>query len=1108
MEQAGVQLVAQGASAFGADMKAAEKATLGFVDATDSGSGRIDAAGQVMIGALRQVGAVAVEAFGQALRAGADFIGGSIKLAGDFEQTMSVLKATSGATDAEMDRLRGTAKALGADLTLPNTSAVNASEALLELAKAGFTVQQSQDAAKGVLQLAAAAQIDEAKAAEINANALMAFNLQAKESVFVSDLLSAASNASSVGITDLSAGYQMAGAIFSNFQGPVVGAKQALIDLTVAEALLGNAGIKGSDAGTALKQSILQLTAPSDKAKAIMGQLGDNVGITGDIAYDAQGKMRSFPEILGLTAAATKGMTDEQRNYAISTIFGADATRAILVLMEQGPDAWAKMETAVTKQGAAADLAAAQTAGYKGAVEGAKSQIETLQLTIGQYLTPVLADLINTYISPGIAAFTAWADSILSANDPLQALVVSIDSIVPGFQDFLTAAQSWIPVVQEVVGFLGDHLMPILFGIATAITVAVVPALVSAAGAFLAAAAPIVALVAAGALLYEAWTSDFLGIRTMVTQWWNGTLLPAFQQAQAWLAEKLPPAIATLSEFWTGTLQPALKQVGNFLQDKVFPILSDLVNIYIAAAIIEVEALSAIWTNVLWPALKTVWSFLKDSVIPIIAALVNVNMAILQKASEALAGLWQKVLQPALRAVGDYISGTVMPTFQRIGDYLSATFGPVLEDVTAWLNDVTGGFEGISGAVQGAIDWLNGLADSISNLKLPDWLTPGSPTPLEIGLRGIGDALQKSVVPGVAAFQGGLTTISETISGSSLVDAMNQLGLDMMAGLGAGIQRGVRGVVNIVNSTSDNVEGAFHEKWKDASPSKVTTGIGENISLGLLQGIGGMIPSLVNVIDQTGTAMINALKKNKEKMGDEIRAVMKDLQDQAESLAMDIQSAIADAFGSTASIDRQLAKNIGALKDVLPDYRQFTEGALKQAEIDARRMLDPTEGAKFFKQRSDQILEYEKLRRQLSEETDRQERQRIKDQMTLINRAQIAEINAFNAEMAATKSPMEQIQEEMQKLLATRVELSNKDVFALPGLLENSFMNQLNSAFLGLFQDRPNPWANPPATAQQMAYGNNSTSYSSTRTYSMPIYTNQSPAALQQSMAIVEAMYP
>jgi hypothetical protein len=93
----------------------------------------------------------------------------------------------------------------------------------------------------------------------------------------------------------------------------------------------------------------------------------------------------------------------------------------------------------------------------------------------------------------------------------------------------------------------------------------------------------------------------------------------------------------------------------------------------------------------------------------------------------------------------------VIPIFQDIGSYINDTFGPILTSLSTWLGTVTGGFGGISTAVSGVIGWIEGLATAISNLDLPDWATPGSPTPAEIGFRGMAKALKTELNPQIGA---------------------------------------------------------------------------------------------------------------------------------------------------------------------------------------------------------------------------------------------------------------------------------------------------------------------------------------------------------------------
>jgi TP901 family phage tail tape measure protein len=232
------------------------------------------------------------------------------------------------------------------------------------------------DAARGVLQLSAAAQIGNAQAAEITANALNTFGLAGTDATRVANLLAGGANASSAEITDMAAAIQMSGSVAASMGVPIE-------DLTTAIALMANAGIAGSDAGTSLKTMLMRLGAPTNEAAALMRDLGVNV-------FDASGTMLPMEQIIGQFSGALGGMTMEQRNAALATLFGADAIRAANVVLMGGTDAFNAMETAVTAEGQAQALAAAQTSGFQGSLDGLRSTVETVLLTVG---TPFLTML-------------------------------------------------------------------------------------------------------------------------------------------------------------------------------------------------------------------------------------------------------------------------------------------------------------------------------------------------------------------------------------------------------------------------------------------------------------------------------------------------------------------------------------------------------------------------------------------------------------------------------------------------------------------------------------------------------------------------------------------
>ena len=394
-EEVGVKLTAVDAAAVIATLNEVKEVLQKTGKQAQESSQQVSKSGEMMTGALRRVGEIGVNALLAAGQAFVGFMKDQVGAAADYEGSMNMLQAVTGATGDKMKQAGDLAQKLGADLDLPATSAAGAGKAMTELAKAGLSVDQAMAAAKGTLQLAAAGGLDEARAAEIAANALHTFGLEGSQVSDVANVLANAANASSLEVTDAADAFRQAGSVYAQFQGQVVGPTQAMYDMTTAIALLGNAGIKGSDAGTSLKQTLLQLAAPSDKAKGIMKELAESIGESGDIAYDANGNMRPFRDIIELTAKSTKGLTQEQAQYKIATIFGADATRTVLSLIKAGPEAWDKMSESVTKAGGAQELAGARMKGFGGAMQGLQSQLETLALEALLPLLPVMTDVIS-----------------------------------------------------------------------------------------------------------------------------------------------------------------------------------------------------------------------------------------------------------------------------------------------------------------------------------------------------------------------------------------------------------------------------------------------------------------------------------------------------------------------------------------------------------------------------------------------------------------------------------------------------------------------------------------------------------------------------------------
>ena len=332
----------------------------------------------------------------------------SVKKYMDFEAAMSKVAAVSNATAKEQKALGEAAMKAGQDTVF---SAMQAAEAEAELVKAGISVSDVLGGAlTGSLNLAAAGQIGLAQSAEIAAQAMNIFNLEGADVGHIADVLTAGANKSAAGVDDL--GMALA-------QGGLVAKQTGLtLEETVGtlSAFADNA-LKGSDAGTSMKTMLQRLNPTTTEAKTLMEQLNLS-------AYDSQGNFVGLAEYAGQLQRALGGMTVEQRNATLATLFGSDAVRGANVLYEQGEAGMRKYIAAVDDQGAAARMAARQTDNLKGDIDRLMGAFETAQIIAGEFLRPFVQQA-TTGLQGVIDKFNALPKSV-------QASIVQIAAITGG----------------------------------------------------------------------------------------------------------------------------------------------------------------------------------------------------------------------------------------------------------------------------------------------------------------------------------------------------------------------------------------------------------------------------------------------------------------------------------------------------------------------------------------------------------------------------------------------------------------------------------------------------------------------------------------------------
>ena len=374
----------------------------------------------------------------------------------EFESAMSRVQAISGATAEEFGKLEEQAISLGASTAY---SATEAAQGMENLASAGFTVEEIYSAMPGMLNLAASSGEDLATSADIAASTLRGFGLEASEAAHVADVL--AKNAADTNAAVYDTGEAM------KYVAPVAHAMGlSLEEVTASIGLMANAGIQGSQAGTTLRGALTRLTNPTDKMCEAMDELGLSF-------FDSEGKMLSLTEMIAQLKEKTEGLTDEQKNAALATIFGQEALSGMLALIDAGPDQIAELTKSLENcDGAAEAMADTMLNNLKGSVESLMGAIETLGILVYQELQEPLKDLAEKgegYIHQLTDAFqeggfeglvseisTVFADITSQAMAAAPEMVSASVSVI---QSFITGISNSMPEVATAAIEIGVQLI-------------------------------------------------------------------------------------------------------------------------------------------------------------------------------------------------------------------------------------------------------------------------------------------------------------------------------------------------------------------------------------------------------------------------------------------------------------------------------------------------------------------------------------------------------------------------------------------------------------------------------------------------------------------------
>ena len=326
------------------------------------------------------------------------FLGMATKTAMGFETQMDKVKAISNASGEDMKKLEEVARKMGSSTKF---SASEAGQGLEFMAMAGWKTQEMMDGLPGILDLAAASGEDLGATSDIVTDALTAFGMKASDSSRFADILASTSSNANTNVSMLGESFK--------YVAPVAGSLGiSAKDTSFALGLMANSGIKGSDAGTALRSSFVNLANPTKQMKGAMDELG--ISMT-----DSNGQVKSGKVLFDELREKFSGLTDAQKAQYSSIIFGKEAMSGMLAVINASDKDYNKLYSNLNKsEGSAKKMADTMQGNLKGSITTLKSAFEELQISLAQSVIPMLSKVVG-FATRIINAFNKLPQPVKSA---------------------------------------------------------------------------------------------------------------------------------------------------------------------------------------------------------------------------------------------------------------------------------------------------------------------------------------------------------------------------------------------------------------------------------------------------------------------------------------------------------------------------------------------------------------------------------------------------------------------------------------------------------------------------------------------------------------------
>lgn len=703
----------------------------------------------------------------------------AVTTAANFESSMSQVQATMGITKDSMSTVNGQsvntmntlselAKKMGSETAF---SASECAEALNYLALAGYDTEQMCNTLPTVLNLAAAGGIDLASASDMVTDAMSALGMGVDEAETMVDQMAKTASSTNTSVAQLGEGILTIGATAKSVKGGTA-------ELNTALGILANNGIKGAEGGTHLRNIILSLQNPTDKAADTMEALGLQV-------YDSQGNMRSMNDILGDLNKSMEGMTSEEKANIVSKIFNKTDLSSVNALLANTGDTWDDLQQSITNSGGAAQqMADTQLDNLQGQLTILKSALEGLAISFGELLMPAIKSIVT--------AVQGFVDKLNSMDEGTKRVIVTIALIVAAIGPVLI-------VIGKVISAVGTimTIVPKIAGVINTVKTAFMALNTTML------ANPIFLIIAAIAALVAAFIylwNNCDGFRQFWIDLWENVKQVAIT---VWNAIK-----AFFSQVWE-----AIKTIFSTVFEVIKTLVTTYFNLYKTIIETVINVIKTVITTV-WNAIKGVFTTVFNVIKTLVTTYFNIYKTIIQTVLTVIKTVITTVWN-TIKTVVTTVMNAIKTVFSTVWNAIKTIIGAVVSGIKAL---ITGDFQGVKNAITTI---MNTIKSTISTI----WNTIKSTISTVLGaiksavtsvFSGIVNAIKNAMSNVLNAVKNGFSNVKNHITG--LASQAVTWGKDLVMGIVNGIKSCIGAVGDAVKSVADKIKSFLHFSVPDEGP--------------------------------------------------------------------------------------------------------------------------------------------------------------------------------------------------------------------------------------------------------------------------------------------------